>query len=165
MTPDAVADRVEDIGLPTLRAWGIRGVALDLDNTIVPWHTALVTPAATEWVTRVRAAGIRVCVLTNNYSAQARSVAQRLDLPIVTAAFKPLPRGFRRALRLLEVAPAAGLAVGDQLFTDVLGAKLVGMRAVVVRPLSTREFPTTKLLRLLEIPLYHRLGRDNVARP
>jgi len=98
-------------------------------------------------------------LLTNNYSRQSREVAKRLGVPIVGSAFKPLPAGFRRTLAQLAVRPDAALAVGDQLFTDVLGAKLVGMRAIVVKPLSGREFPTTKILRMLERPVYSRLRR------
>ena len=132
---------------------------LDLDNTIVPWHTAEIVPAAQTWVVAARHEGLRFCLLTNNYGAQAAAVARRLEMPVVRAALKPNPAAFRRALMLLDVSPQAGLAVGDQLFTDVLGAKLAGMRAVLVEPIGGREFPTTKLMRLAERPILRYLTR------
>lgn len=110
----------------------------------------------------LHAAHIRVCMLTNNYSRQAMRVAHELAVPIVRAAFKPLPSGFKRSLKHMDVPADSALAVGDQLFTDVLGAKLSGMHAIVVRPLSRREFPTTRLLRIFERPVFAHLRREGV---
>jgi len=156
-------ERVEDVRLSLLEEWNIRGIALDLDNTIVPWHTSALTPMVRAWVAGLHAAAIRMCLLTNNYSRQAADVAAELRMPIVRNAFKPLPAGFRRSLEHLGVPPGAALCIGDQLFTDVLGAKVTGMRAILVRPVSNREFPTTKVLRALERPVLARLRRSESA--
>jgi uncharacterized protein len=142
-----------------LSGWKISGIALDLDNTIVPWHTTVLAAGVQEWVQQVRTAGIRLCLLTNNYLPHVRKVGAALDLPVIRGVLKPLPSAFIAALRALGTQPAQSLAIGDQLFTDVLGAKAAGMRAVVVTPLGDREFPTTKFLRMLERPVYARLER------
>ncbi len=141
-----------------LAGWGVRGVVLDLDNTIVPWNTSDVSPQARDWVAKLREARIGVCVLTNNYTRRASGVAHQLGIPIIKAAFKPSPMAFRSALRRMSITAEEGAVVGDQLFTDVLGGKLVGMRAVLVNPLSTREFFTTKFVRWLERPFRARLA-------
>ena len=151
---------MSDIGVARLRSWGIAGIVLDLDNTIVPWHTAQLAADVEPWISTVRGERIRLCLLTNNHGAQAVSVAQRLSAPIVRAALKPNPLAFRRAAALLEAPPSACLVVGDQLFTDVLGAKLVGMRAVLVEPIGGREFPTTKIMRAMEQPILRYLRRQ-----
>jgi putative phosphatase len=161
LTPDAIVARVEEISPALLRAWGVRGVVLDLDNTIVPWNTSDVSEAVRGWVRRLGAADIAVCVLTNNYTRRASNVARLLDIPIIKVAFKPSPMAFRSALRVMEIAPAEGAVIGDQLYTDVLGGKLVGMRAVLVEPLSQREFFTTRFVRWLERPMRARIvGRS-----
>lgn len=138
------------------------GIALDLDNTIVPWHTSLVSPAVHEWVQRVKSRNIKLCLLTNNYGAHAPKIARALSIPLVRGAFKPLPSAFRRTLAELGTQAAAAVSVGDQIFTDVLGAKLIGMRAVYVRPIDAREFPTTKFMRIFERPVFERLRRAGV---
>jgi HAD superfamily phosphatase (TIGR01668 family) len=140
-----------------LQEWGIRGVVLDVDNTIVPWHTTNLVPGVQEWVERLRRAGVRTCLVTNNYGAHVHDIAQALDVPLVLAALKPLPGAFWRSLRTLRLEPRRCVAVGDQLFADVLGAKLVGMKAIVVRPVSAREFATTRVLRVLERLVYPRI--------
>jgi HAD superfamily phosphatase (TIGR01668 family) len=150
------------VSLDLLAHWGIRGVALDLDNTIVPWYTSALEPGIPQWVQRLRDAGIRMCLITNNYGAQSKDVAIELGLPLVRGALKPLPIAFARCLREIETEPAKALAIGDQLFTDVLGAKLTGMKAVYVRPLAARAFLTTKFLRMIERPVFAQLRRAGV---
>ncbi len=146
-----------DVGLDLLAQWGVRGIALDLDNTIVPWHTDRLVPGVRLWLDLVRAAGIRLCLVTNNYGAQAKDVAREIDVPLVRGALKPMPAAFGHALRELQTPASQSLAIGDQLFTDVLGAKLLGMRAIYVQPIDRREFLTTRFLRLLERPVFWRL--------
>lgn len=148
-----------------LVAWGVRGAVVDLDNTLVPWNTADVAPPVLRWIADVRAAGIAICLLTNNYARRALDVAQRLDVAIIKGALKPSPFAFAGALRRLGIDAARGVVIGDQIYTDVLGGKLVGMRAVLVTPLSTREFPTTRIVRWLERPVRARLRREARAGP
>lgn len=160
LTPDAHVARVTDVSLQLLRSWGVRGVALDLDNTIVPWHTEDLAPHIAAWVGELRAAGISFCLVTNNYSGTGQRVADALGgMPVVRAAMKPNPFAFGRALQRLGVPAREAVVVGDQLFTDVLGGKLVGTRAVYVEPIAQRAFITTKLMRLLERPLLARTLR------
>ena len=159
LTPDAIVDRVEDISLAMLASLGVRGVALDLDNTIVPWHTADLAPAVAAWVRGLLDGGLRVCLITNNYAGHATDVAQALSVPIVAGALKPAPLAFRRAVAALAVPASESVVIGDQLFTDVLGGKLVGMRAILVRPIGGREFFTTRFMRIVERPLLARLRK------
>ena len=162
LTPDAIVERVEQISVELLAGWGVRGVVLDLDNTIVPWNTSDVPPAVRDWVKKIGAGNIAMCVLTNNYTRRASAVAEVLDIPIIKVAFKPSPMAFRSALRRMSIdAGAQAAVVGDQLYTDVLGGKLVGMRAILVDPLSTREFITTRFVRWLERPMRARLARPD----
>jgi putative phosphatase len=162
LTPDAIVAGVSELGADRLGAWGTRGIALDLDNTIVPWYSGVLHPGVKEWSRMVQGLGIRMCLLTNNYGQHTRAVANELGVPVVGGALKPLPGAFTRCLHELGTDAAHGLSVGDQLFTDVLGAKLVGMRAVYVRRIAEREFPTTWLLRQLERPVLARLRRAGV---
>jgi HAD superfamily phosphatase (TIGR01668 family) len=165
VTPDAVVDRIEDFDAARFEEWGVRGVALDLDNTIVPWHTAMVTPGATAWIHDVLRRGIGVCLITNNYAGGAAATSALFSVPLIKGALKPSPWSFHAALRVLGVSGRSAAVVGDQLFTDVLGGKLAGMRAVLVKPLSSSEFPTTKIVRMLERPMLAALRRRGLIAP
>lgn len=159
LTPDAIVDRVEDVTLEQLRTLNVCGIALDLDNTIVPWHTADLSPQISAWVSALVSAGLRVCLVTNNYAQQAKDVARMLGVPMVAGALKPMPTAFRRALSTLAVPADKSVVIGDQLFTDVLGGKLLGMKAILVRPIGAREFFTTRFMRVMERPLLDRMRK------
>lgn len=77
-------------------------------------------------------------------------LARELDLPIVAKALKPLPFGFRRALGVVGGTPEDTVMVGDQLFTDIVGAHLVGMKGYLVRPLVDADLAHTLLARRVE---------------
>lgn len=162
LTPDAHVESVDQLTASWLTQWGVRGLVLDLDNTLVPWNTADVSTPVGAWVRELSSAGIVSCVLTNNYTHRASEVAELLGIPIIKAAFKPSPAAFRGALRVMALPAAQVAVVGDQLFTDVLGGKLAGMRAILVEPLSAREFFTTKFVRWLERPVRARVAPRRV---
>lgn len=142
--------KIEEIDPAALHGDGIRGVILDLDNTIVAWNAPEPSWEVQRWVSNLAASGIRACIVSNNFTARARAVAQRLGLPVVAAAVKPTPWAFRKAMRVMGTASDETALVGDQLFTDVLGGNMLGLRTILVEPLSPREFPTTMLVRRIE---------------
>ncbi len=129
---------------------GIQGLILDLDNTVVAWNASAPTEAVRQWVGRVREAGVRACIVSNNFSGRAQAIGRVLDVPVVAAAVKPIPWGFRRAMALMGTRPEQTALIGDQVFTDILGGNLLGVRTILVEPLSEQEFPTTRLVRRVE---------------
>ncbi len=148
--PSEYAPRITQIDPARLLARGIRGVIIDLDNTIVGWGTLAPLVEDAAWVSAAKAAGLKVLVLTNNGTPWASQIAQDLGVPCIPRARKPLPRGFRRALNVLELSAAEAVVVGDQLFTDVLGAKLAGLEVILVEPLVRHDPLNTLPLRWLE---------------
>jgi putative phosphatase len=150
LRPDAEADSIYAIDPSALRARGIRGVILDLDNTMVPWGAWDVPQALGPWIAAARAVDLRLCIVSNNAGARVAHIAAALDLPAVTAAWKPRRRALRRALGVMGTAPDATALIGDQVFTDVLGGNRLGLHTILVHPQSGREFPLTRLTRLAE---------------
>lgn len=150
LRPDAEADSIYAVDPSALRARGIRGVILDLDNTIVPWGAWDVPAALGPWIAAARSAGLRLCIVSNNAGARVAHLAAALDLPAVPGAWKPRRRALRRALGLMGTAPDATALIGDQVFTDVLGGNRLGLHTILVRPQARREFVLTRLTRLAE---------------
>lgn len=150
LRPDAEADSIYAVDPSALRARGIRGVILDLDNTIVPWGAWDVPQALGPWIAAARAVDLRLCIVSNNAGARVAHIAAALDLPAVTGAWKPRRHALRRALRMMGTAPDATALIGDQVFTDVLGGNRLGLHTILVHPQSAREFPLTRLTRLAE---------------
>ena len=150
LRPDAEAESIYAIDPAALRARGIRGVILDLDNTIVPWGTWDVPAALVPWIAAARAVDLRLCIVSNNAGARVAHIAAAIDVPVVTGAWKPRRRALRRALGMMGTAPGTTALIGDQVFTDILGGNRLGLHTILVRPQSGREFPLTRLTRLAE---------------
>jgi HAD superfamily phosphatase (TIGR01668 family) len=149
--PDAVVLRATRVRPTALTARGIRALLVDLDNTLGRWDEPQPEPRVARWLHEVRAAGIRVCVVSNNRPERVRRFCEPLgDVAWVASAGKPRRRAYARALDALGVGPHEAAALGDQVFTDVLGGKRAGLFTILVRPLGRREFPLTRLARLAE---------------
>jgi HAD superfamily phosphatase (TIGR01668 family) len=146
-----------DIPLESLRRKKIASFILDLDNTVTEWNSNHLSPEIRGWVKKVKGAGGKACIVSNNSDQRVRGVAQVLDIPYVCRAGKPRRRAFRRALELMGTGPDQTAVVGDQIFTDILGGNRMGMVTILVTPLAKREFLGTRITRQLERLVLKRL--------
>lgn len=156
LQPDGRAASVREVALEGLAGRGLRGIILDLDNTSCAYGRPELADGVADWVARARSAGFAVVLLSNNFSERVAAVGAQLGVPTVSSALKPLPFGFLRALRVLGTRRAETVVIGDQLLTDVLGAKLLGLHAILTEPLVERDFPLTRILRFLERRIFRR---------
>ncbi len=135
-----------DVDLAHLRGMGIRGIIVDLDNTLVPYGGRTAPAAARDWVRRARAAGFALVLVSNNRTRRARTLAAELTVPMAPGWMKPSTSMFRRALTMMDTTPAQTALIGDQLLTDILGGNRLGLYTILVAPLGDREFITTRLI-------------------
>ncbi len=159
--PRRIAPALTDLDPRALSAEGIRGLVIDVDNTLVPYGSATPTEEARRWVAAARASGLALVLVTNNRTRRTRAIAEGLNLPVAWGLMKPSTSGLRRALAMMETEPAETALVGDQLLTDILAGNRLGLLTILVRPMGRREFPTTRLInrtlerllaRLLRLP-------------
>lgn len=151
LEPDRYFARISRIDIDRdLLAQGYRNVLLDVDNTILTRDTHEVPRDVGFWLAKARDAGISFCLVSNNWHEGVYQLANRLSLPIVAKAVKPLPPAFLMALRKLGAKRSQTVVIGDQLVTDVMGAHLLGMKAYLLAPLVEQDLPHTLLLRNFE---------------
>jgi HAD superfamily phosphatase (TIGR01668 family) len=158
--PTSYAPSVGAIDIELLASNGFSGVIIDLDNTLVAYRQLTPGERDAHWIIAARDRGLSVVMVTNNGTPWAAGVARELGIPCIPNARKPLPSGFRRALGVLALPRDAVIVIGDQFFTDILGAKICGLAAILVEPLAGRDPPTTRWLRQLERWLLHGLPRN-----
>lgn len=144
------AKSVTDISIESLCRHGIEGILLDLDNTIVAWGEDHIAYDMRRWIQKGKAHGLRFCLLSNSYTDRARRIAGDLRIPVIAPALKPLPFGYMRAMNLLGINAKHTVMIGDQLFTDILGAHFLKINTISVTPLSKTDFWATRLSRCLE---------------
>ena len=145
------AASLPQVSVEDLVADGVRLVLLDRDNTCVP-RDAHVPPAEVmAWLERAREAGMRLCLVSNNFhSSQVGATARLMGCEVVDHAMKPAPFALRRAMRLMGSVPGETVMIGDQVFTDVVAGNLAGVRTVLVRPQSRKDLWYTHIFRVFE---------------
>lgn len=135
-----------------LRQYGIRGLMLDLDNTLTTHDNPAPAEGVLSWIGLMRQAGIAMMIVSNNRPHRVQPFAAALGLPFVAEGAKPLPRGFWLAQKRMQLPFSQLAVVGDQIFTDILGANLCGVKSIYVRPIQYENKGFLRVKRWLERP-------------
>lgn len=149
-TPDEYLTSVLAVDLDELQRSGVTTVLLDLDNTILSRERAELTPEYAAWCKSLVDHGFKVCILSNNHTKAVSARAQTVGFRFVCNAVKPVPIGYIRALKMMGSKRKETVMIGDQLFTDILGANVLGMRSIMVLPLAKKDLAHTLMLRKVE---------------
>lgn len=150
LIPDLYVDKVSDISIKFLLKLGIEGLIIDLDNTITAWNSPELKEEICMWFNNLKANKIKTCIASNNKKARVYCVSNNLGIPAIPKAGKPRSRAFLQAMQVLKTKPCSTAVVGDQIFTDVLGGKRLGLYTILVKPIDSKEFIGTRLMRQLE---------------
>jgi len=149
--PNRYFSRISAIDIPRdIIGRGYTHILLDVDNTILTRDKHEIPHDVSLWLQNARKAGLEFCLISNNWHKGVYEWANRLDMPIVAKAIKPLPPAIMFAMRKIGAQRKSTLVIGDQLMTDVLGAHLLGIRAYMVCPLVEHDLKHTLLLRNIE---------------
>lgn len=141
---------ISEIPVDDLVSSGITGVMLDLDNTSVPYQSEDIPQETTRWIEAAKEKGIRVCITSNSRPKRVQRVSDRLGLPGFASFLKPFPWAFKGPLDYLSKPKGEIAIVGDQIFTDILGGNLMGIKTILVEPLTKNDFWATPINRFLE---------------
>lgn len=150
LRPDLYYSSIASVDLEDLASRGITSLLVDLDNTLLPRDTSVFPSSALAFARHVRDAGMKACLVSNNWHERVHSAACELGFDLVPRAVKPLPFAFLAGLRRMGATRSQTAVIGDQVFTDILGGNALGMLTVLVCPLSSTDLPHTLLLRKLE---------------
>lgn len=148
--PDLVRKSVFEIDLEELRRQGIRGLILDLDNTVIYWNRDVLESKMYDWFYLVHVHQFEICFLSNNFSTRVSRIAKEVNAYYVARAWKPFGKGFKSCIKKMNLPSNSVAVIGDQLFTDILGGNCAGLFTILVNPLSKDEFVTTKIMRIFE---------------
>jgi uncharacterized protein len=165
LTPNARLESAFEITPEWLMSHGLKGLALDIDNTLAPTHLSGNEQQIRAWLEPLRQAGIPIRVVSNGHPKRILEFCTLFNLEHIgilgsSMAGKPIPSAFRRACQQLGLPPKEVAMVGDQIFTDTLGANIAGMYTVLVKPLSEKSMTHTKFVRKLEKLVLERLERE-----
>lgn len=153
--PDETAHRAWDIDFARFYGEGRRTVLFDIDNTLV-YPDAPADARCRRFLDGLKERGFRIYVISNNKGPRVERFAKDCGIGYVAKAGKPMKKGYQRAMALSGSDPDTTLFVGDQLFTDVWGARRLGIYSILVEPMTKREEIQIVLKRWLEKPVLRR---------
>lgn len=150
--PTEALKSVLEITPAMLKEMGVEALILDLDNTLTTHNNPRPADHVCEWLDEMRSAGIKLIIVSNNHAPRVTPFAEQLKLEFIPEGAKPLPVGFNKALKKFGLPKNKVCAVGDQIFTDILGANLAGIKSIFVYPMEFESSFFFKLKRGIEKP-------------
>lgn len=139
-----------------LAAHCIKGLILDLDNTLSMHGSPAAEEGIYEWLADMRRLGVKMMVVSNNTEKRVTPLAKKLGLSCVVFGCKPLPFGINLAIKRLDLPKRELAVVGDQIFTDVIGGNSVGVRTILVEPFHLEDGRLFKIKRKAENLVFRR---------
>ncbi len=152
--PDEYLDSTYEIDFDLLYKKGYRGVIFDIDNTLVP-HGAPADARAEALFSHLKSIGFSCCLLSNNQRPRVGLFNKNIGVNFIEDAHKPSVKSYQKAMKMMGTDTENTLFVGDQLFTDVFGARRTGIHSILVKPIHPKEEIQIVLKRYLEKIVLH----------
>ena len=155
--PDMYKKNIYDINYDKLKKNGIKILVFDFDNTIVEAGNHVISDSLKKLFNKLKK-DFEVFIISNTLNvAKIDKFANECGVSYVYDARKPSSKGFKQVERLEDVKKDNICMIGDQLITDIWGAKRMGFFCVLVEPINNREWLGTKINRMFEKIIFKRL--------
>lgn len=128
----------------------IKGLILDIDNTLVPEHVEEADENTIAWIDKVKKKGFKVCIVSNASEKRVARFNSKLNVDVIHRASKPRSRSFVKAMEIMNTKASETAVIGDQIFTDIYGGNKVNMFTILVTPIDKREYFFVRLKRIAE---------------
>lgn len=149
--PSYIFPKITDISIEFLKDKDIRLLLMDFDNTMLPYTTNIPSAELLLWIQQIKEAGIDLCIVSNSHKSRVPDFCKAYNVACVVHAAKPGTKGIHRAIEQQGAEQKHTALVGDQIYTDVLGANRAGITSLLVRSIHNHNI-WLKLRHLLEIP-------------
>lgn len=149
--PKLMTPELTDLTPEILQQHGIRLLMLDFDNTIVPYTRDIPTDKMETWLQMMNASAIQVCIVSNSKRDRVKIFCAERGLDCITHAKKPFSKGIRECLNKYGVPASEAALVGDQIYTDTLGASGCSVMPILVEAIDNHNF-WLKARHVLELP-------------
>lgn len=148
----AAFGKVTDISPEILGRLGVKGLILDIDNTLAGHNDPMPAEGVIEWIDAMKDNGIRLVIMSNNFYLRVKLFAELLGVDFISESKKPFRKGYRLAAMKMGLPRHALAAVGDQVFTDVLGANLFRIKMLYTLPIGNPRSIWYRIRKRLEAP-------------
>lgn len=160
--PKKYLNSVKEITIEFMNENCLKGIILDVDNTLVDYYKQI-PKGIKEWAALMKQNSFKLFIVSNsNNTKKVESIAKALGVEYINLAFKPFKRGFLKAAKKMNLEPVEIAVVGDQIFTDVLGANRSKMFSILVKPLNEKDLFITRFNRTMEKRIIKKIEKNEV---
>ena len=159
--PEYYFDRFNEASADFLSEIGVKGIVLDVDNTLEPYENPTPGDHVKLWLSQLHERGISAAIVSNNGADRINTFNAELGLPVYYKAKKPFKKNILSAMDDMGTVKENTVLMGDQIFTDVWAAHNAGIRAILVPPIRDKRDLFTKFKRLLEKPIIKKYKKRN----
>lgn len=161
LVPDYYFEKFSDASAEFLSSIGVKGIVLDIDNTLEPYENPTPSAPLLAWFDSLANAGIKAAFVSNNNATRVELFNKNLGFPAYFKAGKPFKKNVLRALSDMGVSADKSILMGDQVFTDVWAARNSGLRAILLPPIKDKRDILTRSKRALEKPIIKKYKKRN----
>ena len=167
LKPHLKLNRITDIDIEHLKKLGIQTLLLDVDNTLSTDHGTVMIHGLHAWIEKMRKNGIKLVIVSNAKKERVRPFAEKLNLDFIGLGLKPLPFGYFRGARKVGSSIKNTAIVGDQIFTDILGGRLSGVKTILLTPIELEKKLSFRIRRKLERLVFkiHKIKDNEEIKP
>jgi HAD superfamily phosphatase (TIGR01668 family) len=151
LLPTFITPKLTDLTPQQLRSWEIQLLMMDFDNTIVPYTTSTPTEEMDRWLREMAASDIQLCVVSNSKKDRVKVFCGQYGIDSITHSRKPFHKGIRQCMNKYGFPPSHCALVGDQIFTDTLGANGFNVTSILVDAIDNHNI-WLKLRHVAELP-------------
>ena len=159
--PDFYFQTFDQADAEFLTSHGVKGIILDVDNTLEPYENPTPGDHVVAWMDSLRACGISLAIVSNNNAERIDLFNSSLGLFAISKGAKPFRKNLLRAMAEMGTDRSNTILMGDQIFTDVWAARNAGIRAILVPPIKDKTDIFTRFKRLLEKPIMRRYRKKH----
>ncbi len=152
LIPNYIFDKFNEASVEFLLNLGVKGVILDIDNTLEPYENDLPGEHVLLWLNSLYDAGIKTAIVSNNNKERVELFNREISMPAYYKAGKPFKKNIIKAMNSIGTQKNDTVFIGDQILTDVWGAHNAGIKAILVSPINDKTDPFTRFKRLVEVP-------------
>lgn len=160
--PDMYQKSIYTINYEKLYEDGIRCLLFDLDNTCVPYVDKVPSKKLKDLFDRLKDMGFKVIIFSNATKKRLEPFKNGLIVDCSYSSRKPSKRKFLKVLKMFSFDLSETAIIGDQLFTDIFGGNRVGIKTILVNPMSDKDLFVTKIFRMLEKKQYNKMKKRGI---
>ena len=162
LVPDVYAQSIFTIDYEKLKKNGIKCLLIDLDNTIAPVNINEPDKSVKDLINELNSMEFKLFIISNSSKNRVRPFKEQLNIDSAHSAKKPFSKKYKKIMRVYRFKDTEMAAIGDQLFTDILGANKAGITSILVNPMSNVDYVWTKFNRFLEKFIYKKFEKREI---